>query len=326
MFKDKAGVLTKSLAFIVSTAVLSGCASNSGDAEGEALLRSDFSVPPSEIVLTMPVMAAVERDQMLIVQLSELLDTRAITSGDRAELFYELGVIYDRLGLEGSARTMFMNALVEKPDFAPAYNFLAIYLASAERFSDAFEAFDAALELDPSNSYTCFARAIALYYSKRAETALPDIERFYQADKNDPYRILWYYLIECESAGYDTALLHLKQRYVEADKKEDFFGYHIIDYITGLIDRPTLMAMVRDPQVPMYLKIERACEVYFYLAKEAERQGNLKLAFDYFHLAELTNKYDFLEYRYALFEIRRIAREQGLKAYRDRNPLRDAGF
>ena len=79
-------------------------------------------------------------------------------------------------------------------------------------------------------------------------------------------------------------------------------------------------------QVPMYLKIERACEVYFYLGKEAQRLNEPKLAFDYFHLCARTDKYDFLEYRYALFEIRRMARAHQLAAYRDRNPLRGEEF
>lgn len=331
MLVKKASRSGKSLAFVfgpLSLALsleLTGCSSMSSEStpSDPMLLSSDFAVPQNEIVLTVPVMAAVERDQMLIVQLSELIDHETDSAADRAELFYELGVIYDRLGLEGSARTMFMNALVEKPDYAPAYNFLGIYLASAERFGDAYEAFDAALELDPHSVYTNFARAIALYYGKRPKIALSDIQTFYQADRNDPYRMLWYYLIECETSGYDTALLHLKQRYASAQKKEDYFGYHVLDYLTGLISKEQLLALVKDPQLPMYLKIERACEVYFYLGKEAQRQGQIKLAFDYFHLAAHTDKYDFLEHRYALFEIRRLARQYGLNSYRDRNPLQD---
>ncbi len=329
----KAGERHGALAFFISALsaaaaalLLSGCQVNfEGQTQGQILV-GDFSVPQSEIVLTVPVMAAVERDQMLVVQLSELLDHEARSAQDRAEIFYELGVVYDRLGLEGSARTMFMNALVEKPDYAPAYNFLGIYLASAERFQDAYEAFDAVLELNPQSVYTNFARAIALYYGKRPQLALQDIEVFYQADRNDPYRMLWYYLIERETSDYAAALLHLKQRYAAAVKREDYFGYHIIDYLTGLTTKEQLLFMVKDPQVPMYLKIERACEVYFYLGKEAQRLNEPKLAFDYFHLCARTDKYDFLEYRYALFEIRRMARAHQLAAYRDRNPLRGEEF
>ena len=328
MLGQKARAHHNALAFIICTTVLStaltGCSALQPSSIAEPqLLSGDFAVPASEIVLTVPVMAAVERDQMLIVQLSELIDHEADNAADRAELFYELGVIYDRLGLEGSARTMFMNALVEKPDYAPAYNFLGIYLASAERFADAYEAFDAALELAPDSVYTNFARAIALYYGKRPQTSLRDIETFYRADRNDPYRMIWYYLIEDATAGHETALLHLKQRYLQANKQEDYFGYHVIDYLTGLISKAQLLSLVKDPQLPMYLKIERACEVYFYLGKEAQRQGQLKAAFDYFHLAARTDKYDFLENRYALFEIRRMAKAYGLTSYRDRNPLQD---
>lgn len=322
MSKIKAGVRKTALAFIFPAALMQGCALTSAPGGSEAL-SGDFSLDPEEIVLTMPVTAAVERDQMLIVQLSELLDLQAVNAQDRSELFYELGVIYDRLGLEGSARTMFMNALVEKPDFAPAYNFLGIYLTSAERFADAFEAFGAALELDPDSAYTHFARAIALYYSGRPEMARQDIDFFYQADPQDPYRILWYYLIEEELQDHETALQHLRERGAQAGRSEDFFGYHIIDYLTGAIDKSTLLSLVKDPDVPMYLKVERACEVYFYLAKEAQIAGRLRQAFDYFHLARSTDKYDFLEYRYALFEIRRMAQRYSLNAYRDLNPLRE---
>ncbi len=323
MYKIKAGVIKTALAFIFPAALMQGCAlvslPGSEDKPG-----GDFSLDPEEIVLTMPVTAAVERDQMLIVQLSELLDLQAVNAKDRAGLFYELGVIYDRLGLEASARTMFMNALVEKPDFAPAYNFLGIYLTSAERFADAFEAFGAALELEPDSAYTHFARALALYYSGRPEMALQDIDFFYQSNPKDPYSMLWYYLIEQELQGRDQALQRLRDRVAQAgSSSDDFFGYHIIDYLLGTIDRAALLHLIKDPEVPMYLKVERACEVYFYLAKEAQSAGNLRQAFDYFHLARSTDKYDFLEYRYALFEIRRMAGRYGLHSYRDVNPLRE---
>ena len=201
-----------------------------------------------------------------------------------------------------------------------------MYKSDGYGFQDAYEAFDAVLELNPQSVYTNFARAIALYYGKRPQLALQDIEVFYQADRNDPYRMLWYYLIERETSDYAAALLHLKQRYAAAVKREDYFGYHIIDYLTGLTTKEQLLFMVKDPQVPMYLKIERACEVYFYLGKEAQRLNEPKLAFDYFHLCARTDKYDFLEYRYALFEIRRMARAHQLAAYRDRNPLRGEEF
>lgn len=322
MVQIKAGVTCWSLAFF-SGLMLTGCSLQPQETDRDEPLTAPFAVPAADIVLTVPDTGAVERDQMLVVQLSELLDHQAQGSRERAELFYELGVIYDRLGLEASARTMFMNALVESPDYSPAYNFLGIYLASAERFDDAYEAFDAALELNPASVYTNFARALAEYYAGRPKLALQDIDTFYRSNPDDPYRILWYYLIEEKLLPPEEAMLHLKQRYVQARKREQFFGYHVIDYLTGLISREQLVAMVRDPAIPMGLKTERACETYFYLGKQAQQAGYDKLAFDYFHLAAATRKYDFLEYRYALFEIRRMALHQGLAAYKDRNPLRE---
>ncbi len=187
------------------------------------LKSEDFetlSLPKDQVVLTVPPAELSEYDQMLIVRLSEILDRGARTPEERAQLFYELGIVYDRLGLEGSARTMFMNALIEKPDFVPAYDFIGIYLASHGYFQDAYDAFDSALELAGRQGvervYTYFSRALALYYGNRAHNALDDMNLDYTMRQGDPYRILWFYLIEREALGEEQARLGLKNRLAAA--------------------------------------------------------------------------------------------------------------
>ena len=208
-YKSKALVSSLLLSFIL----LEGCISNNEEqapVTQKVDLTGPFSVPPSEILLPLASERLIEQDQAIIVKLSMMLDTQAKTKGDRAEIFYELGIVYDRLGLEATARTMFMNALVESPTFAAPYNFVGIYFAKDGRFQDALDAFDSALELNPKESYIYFNRAIVLHYAHRDVLALDDLLTFYKSDPNDPYRLLWMYIVERGALGADKALSNLE--------------------------------------------------------------------------------------------------------------------
>ena len=112
-------------------------------------LNSKFSIPSDEIILVTPDVIEREQYQMLITQFTQALGKENLTHEQKAQILYQLGIIYDRLGLDVTARNMFLSSLIEVPDYAQAYNFLGIYLASAERFADAYDAYDSVLELDP---------------------------------------------------------------------------------------------------------------------------------------------------------------------------------
>lgn len=297
--------------------VLAGCQST-------AYETPDFAVnplKPDEIILTAPVTELSDYDQLMVLRLSELLDRGEVSDPeDRAQLFYELGIVYDRMGLESSARVMFMNALFEKPDFAPAYDFLGVYFASHGMFQDAYEAFDSALELAKSQGqkriFTYFSRAIALYYGLRPAHALEDMEIDYKSRRGDPYRMLWCWIIG--SAAYDpnTALQMLREKSLDANEEQrSSFGMRIVEYILGDISEDELLDLMRDPKLTMQERIERVSEAYFYLGKQAQIAGDDRKAFWYYHLCTAAAKHDFLENRYSRVEIERLAKKYQLETY-----------
>lgn len=293
-----------------SALFLSACSVNSDTVEPfNAPLNSEFSVDLRNVILTVPDIEEREQYQMVIARLTQILSTEQLTAEQRAQILYQLGILYDRLGLSVTARSMFMNALIEVPDYASVYNFLGSYLAASERFSEAYEAFDAVLEIAPEESYAYFNRGIALYYGNRAKLGIADLERFYEFDKNDPFRIAWLYILEREVHGKTYASEHLRERR-EQISDDVPWGIEILDFMNGDISSEQLIDAIRYAEVSRVDKSRRLCEAYFYMAKIAEFEHDLKKAYDLLHLCVATEVTGYLEYRYALMEINRFERQE----------------
>lgn len=272
-------------------------------------LNSKFSIPSDEIILVTPDVIEREQYQMLITQFTQALGKENLTHEQKAQILYQLGIIYDRLGLDVTARNMFLSSLIEVPDYAQAYNFLGIYLASAERFADAYDAYDSVLELDPDEKYAYFNRGIALYYGDRAKLAISDLEKFYSFDHNDPFRMAWLYIAERQAYGKDYALEHLAKRRAAVDKEVPW-GLEVLDFLAGEISSHTLIQDLKEADIDKVERARRLCEAYFYMAKDAAFDGQYKRAYDLFHLCAATNVTGYLEYRYALMEIMRFERQE----------------
>lgn len=312
--KSKAQRLIKDLS-LVALMCLTSCATVDMTAKAPVSLNDDFEVPKSNILLATPASINQDRDQIILVKLSQMLDTQAKSADERAELFYELGIVYDRLGLESTARSMFMNALVENNKFGPAYNFVGIYFAEDGRFQDACDAFDASLELNPKDAYVYFNRGIVLYYADRSKVGLDDLEKFYNDDHNDPYRQLWYYILEQDVYGTDYARSKLAERYAKVSQKdkEETWGFNLVKLYLGSLSEAKFFDGTKQFSTDAELYSEHLCEGYFYLAKLKEMAGNDKLAYDYYHLAVASRRYGFLEYRYALQEIKALEKKHGIR-------------
>ncbi|MDD7023108.1 MAG: lipoprotein NlpI [Aeromonadales bacterium] len=303
---------------LVLAAALSACSSTgqAGPDPEKARPGGPFRVPAEYVMFPQPFYGSSERDQALLFNVSQLLDTKARTHRERAEVFYELGIIYDRLGLEATARTMFMNALVENRKYAAPYNFIGIYFAEDGRYQEALDAFDSSLELDGSDRYVNFSRGIVLYYAGRPQVALPDFEAFYKADRSDPYRQLWLFLCEERALGRDKALANLKRRYAAtpAQAAGDNWGFDVVRLYCGELPLKEFFARIKASQDRPDDYADHLCEGYFYVGKLSQMDGDDALACDYFSLCAATHRYGFLEYRYALREIRSIKQKYGLPA------------
>ena len=156
------------------------------------------------------------KNEIALARLTQVLLRAEISDGQRAELYYQRGVEYDKVGLRALARFDFNQALSLKPDMVDAYNFLGIHFTQLQEFNQAYDAFDSAIELAPDHEFAFLNRGIALYYGGRPNLASADFETFRQYQQNDPYRVLWQYLsdleINKEKATSDLRLNNKRKR------------------------------------------------------------------------------------------------------------------
>lgn len=240
------------------------------------------------------------QQEVLLARLEQILTTQELGDGERAQLLYERGVLYDSLGLRALAQNEFSQALTIKPDIPDVYNYLGVYLTQAGDFDAAYEAFDSVLELDPTYNYAHLNRGIALYYGGRYKLAQDDLLAFYHDDPNDPFRSLWLYLTEYE-VDKKQAKIALQQRYEKSDREQ--WGWNIVKFFLGDINEKTLMEKLREDATDNTSLAEHLSETNFYLGKYYLSLGEKNNAETLFKLAVSNNVHNFVEHRYALLEL-----------------------
>ncbi len=257
----------------------------------------------------LPLVTPQQPDQQLeiaLAKLSELLQVPDLTDEQRARFLYDRAIRYDSVGLRTLARIDFSRALQLQPDIPDIYNFMGIYYTQSQEFDQAYEAFDAVLELDPAYSYAYLNRGIALYYGGRPSLAVSDLETFYLDNQQDPYRVIWLYLAELKTDP-EGALARLRYNRTQLDDSEWATG--LVDLYLNRIEPNALLASSREGVDSQRAFAERLCEAYFYLGKKAREEGRPQEAINLYKLALATNIYEFVEHRYALVEMREIAEE-----------------
>ena len=261
------------------------------------------------LVLPVPMQVSYQ-SELGIARLGQMLNAPGLTPEQRAELFFQRGVVFDRVGLRAMARLDFNRALRERPDFADAYNLNGVYLTQNQEFDEAYEAFDSALELAPDYVYANLNRGIALYYGGRPELAARDLKIFLDEEPDDPYRLLWWYLA-LEQIDADMAQERLAAHRAQYGGEE--WAWDIVDVYLGTFTPEALLNRISEQSQDNQELAEMLCEAYFYLAKRAQHQGEPEQAEVYLKLALATNIYDFVEHRYALLELDLIGQQARLK-------------
>lgn len=266
---------------------------------GDVLLSQMDKMQPPSVVLATPLQVTYQ-NELALARLGQLLSVKDLNSDQRAALYYERGLLFDRVGLRTMARVDFSRALSEKPDFAEAYNFLGVYMTQQQDFDNAYDAFDSAIELAPDYDYAYLNRGIALYYGQRPELAVKDLALFQSYNPADPYRALWLFLAEAQ-VDQMKALDDLKKTY--SDHHTDEWGWNIVRVYIGKLKSSDFIEHIPDSTANNRQLAEHLCETYFYLAKLAQLQHNSDLANTYFKLSLSNNVYDFIEHRYSLLEL-----------------------
>ncbi len=243
--------------------------------------------------------------EVMIVRISQvLLIGRQLSRTERANLHFERGVLYDSLGLWALARYDFTQALALQQKLPEVYNYLGLYLLLDEDYDSALEAFNTVLELDPNYEYTLLNRGLNFYYMGRYNLAEQDLLAFYQADKTDPYRVLWLYLNELKFKP-NEAMRNLAQR--AETLSAEYWGTYIVQHYLGKLSVADLLDKAKtfvEPQSPQYAEV--LTETYFYLAKQKLNAGHIDEAETLFKLATANQVYNFVEYRFALFELGKL--------------------
>lgn len=245
------------------------------------------------------------RSQMAIARYNHILSQAELKPEETAELLFQRGTLYDSVGLPGLARYDYTQALKLKPNLAEAYNSIGIHYTQGLEFTRAYEAFDSTLDIKPDYNFALLNRAIALYYGDRAKLALDDIDQFYSLDTDDPYRILWYYIIQKE-VDQDAAQGFLRAVLKQVNKQH--WAFSLVEYYLGDISEAEVVARLLVDVKSQNELNNRLCEAYFYLGKYQRAQGNQSKAANYFKLALSTNVFEYVEHRYARLELELLRR------------------
>ena len=284
------------LTILFSVFVLSGCVG-----------LSNTFVSKNKVVLAEQNPSQHFEQEVMIVRISQVLLVGKMSNEERASLHFERGVLYDSLGLWALARYDFTQALALQPKMAAVYNYLGLYLLLDEDYDGALEAFNTVFSLDPDYEYTFLNRALDFYYVERYNLAEQDFLAFYQRNKSDPYRVLWLYLNELKFKPVE-AQKNLAQRAVGLS--QDYWGTYIVQYYLGKLSVQELQAKAQQfatKTATQYAEI--LTETYFYLAKQKLNMGQVDEAETLFKLAVANQVYNFVEYRFAVFELSKLGQQ-----------------
>ena len=284
------------LTILFSVFVLSGCVG-----------LSNTFVSKNKVVLAEQNPSQHFEQEVMIVRISQVLLVGKMSNEERASLHFERGVLYDSLGLWALARYDFTQALALQPKMAAVYNYLGLYLLLDEDYDGALEAFNTVFSLDPDYEYTFLNRALDFYYVERYNLAEQDFLAFYQRNKSDPYRVLWLYLNELKFKPAE-AQKNLAQRAVGLS--QDYWGTYIVQYYLGKLSVQELQAKAQQFATKTATQsAEVLTENYFYLAKQKLNMGQVDEAETLFKLAVANQVYNFVEYRFAVFELSKLGQQ-----------------
>lgn len=302
---------------LISLIAVTGCTTGSFTSGSESELDKPLSVPDKYVFFPKKSAETLLKEQNALTNLMVSLESQAKTPEEKAELFYSIGTIYDDLGLDAMARFMYMNSIVQNPNFYRPYEVMGPYFYSDGKVGDAVDSLDSALDLNKKDDdpYIYLHRGIIMYYTGRYQFAFEDMKKFCEKDPFDPYKILCYYFAAEKYLGADNAkeLLNFYYEKTKGRKESKDFGFSFVRLYLGQLSVDELFTEIKKVKDNDDLFQEHLCEAYFYVGKYELLKGNDKLAYDYFNLCEAARKYGFLEHRLARHEIDALQRKYNIK-------------
>ena len=289
---------------ILLSALLSSCANNSGSMQSNRQMGNLLLAEPAPMS---------QRSQLAIARYSHILINTDLEDEQRAQLLHQRGTLYDSVGLSGLAQYDFNQAIRLKPDLAEAYNSMGVHYTQQMNFIQAYEAFDATLDINPDMEFAFLNRGIALYYGGRPDLAVRDFGTFYNKNAADPYRALWSYLASSK-IDKPNAMIELAQQRKNLD--ETNWATKLVDLYLEKTTESELLSVLVSGVTSQQQLTDRLCEAYFYLGKYHSQRGNKGIASNYFKLALSTNVFEYVEHRYARLELN-LLRDEANKSSTD---------
>ncbi len=282
------------LLFIVGSALLSSCASQ--------FQTSSSTSQMSNLLLAEPAPMN-PKSQLAIARYSHILTSAELDDEQRAQVHLQRGTYYDSLGLSGLAQYDYNQAIQLKSDLARAYNSIGVHYTQQMNFIQAYESFDATLDIDPSLDFAFLNRGIALYYGGRPQLASDDLDTFYNKNKADPLRAVWRYLAQSD---IDKASAMASLAVIRPELSDENWATYIVDLFLGEVTENQVLGALIQGVTSQQQLTYRLCEAYFYLGKYHVEQGNSGIASNYFKLSLSTNVFEYIEHRYARLELGRL--------------------
>jgi lipoprotein NlpI len=282
------------LLFIVGSALLSSCASQ--------FQTSSSTSQMSNLLLAEPAPMN-PKSQLAIARYSHILTSAELDDEQRAQVHLQRGTYYDSLGLSGLAQYDYNQAIQLKSDLARAYNSIGVHYTQQMNFIQAYESFDATLDIDPSLDFAFLNRGIALYYGGRPQLASDDLDTFYNKNKADPLRAVWRYLAQSD---IDKAAAMASLANIRPELSDENWATYIVDLFLGEVTENQVLGALIQGVTSQQQLTYRLCEAYFYLGKYHVEQGNSGIASNYFKLSLSTNVFEYIEHRYARLELGRL--------------------
>lgn len=287
--------------FVTVSLSLSGCSLFSIDQANHthSLNSVDSNKSMANLIIPEPVEASA-RAQQALAKFNMIVMSPDLSDDERAQFLFRRGLLFDSVGLSSLAFYDFQQSLRFNPRLHEAYNSIGIHHTVRKEYIEAYEAFDAVLEMVDDYEFAYLNRGVALYYAGRSDLALSDIQRYYENDPQDAYRLLWQYLAQFE-INPELAMAQLKVG--EARLTNSQWSDNIVAFYTGKISKQTLLDSVVVGINTRNQMNERLCEAYFYLGKYFRQLGKDKIATNFFKLALSTNVFEFVEHRFARVEL-----------------------
>ncbi|MGS2719586.1 lipoprotein NlpI [Paraglaciecola aestuariivivens] len=290
------------------SALITGCASQSNSVQNNGQMGNLLLAEPAPMN---------QRSQLAIARYSHILSSADLEDDQRAQLLHQRGTLYDSVGLSGLALYDFNQAIRLKPDLAEAYNSMGVHYTQQMDFIQAYEAFDASLDINPEMEFAFLNRGIALYYGGRPDLAEQDFAKFYNINASDPYRAIWSYLA---ASKIDPQQAKVKLAELRKNLDETNWATQLVDlYLDKASESDLLNALIKGVVSQQQLT-DRLCEAYFYLGKYHAAKGNRGVASNYFKLALSTNVFEYVEHRYARLELNLLRDEANQSSIDDHYP------